>query len=385
MIQKSAQTAKSASSDASPPHGPHARRLQARGGLWLLGLISMVVLASTLKATTSVVVPVIFAILIALIMAPLHKRIARALPTRLRWLAHVAMMVLLLGVLALFTGALVFAAQRVLEAMPDVSGKLEELLQGKSQPSNVLGGQLRELWGTLGGSAGGWVVDRATSIAKSIAGMTGLFATATVMVFFLVLLALTERQTWGRKVDALWPGEARSAWSDAIDTIIDRLRRFLVIRTAVGLLQAALYVGWLAVFGVDLLFVWAVVTFVLTYIPNLGSIIAATLPVLYTLITKDFGTAMAAGAGILVIEQVVGNYIDPRLLSRQIVLSPFVILVSMLFWAYMWGAAGAFLATPIMLALLVGFNHVEALRPLALILSNQPTPRDLDEALEQQF
>ena len=95
------------------------------------------------------------------------------------------------------------------------------------------------------------------------------------------------------------------------------------------------------------------------------------------------GSAALIAAGFFASEQAIGNFVDPRLLGRQIVLSPLVILVALMFWAWLWGAAGAFLATPIMLSLLVAFNHIAALRPIALVMSNQPTPDDLDRALNQ--
>ena len=198
------------------------------------------------------------------------------------------------------------------------------------------------------------------------------------------MLAVSERSVWRGKMKSLSSGAGIEGWAEALNTVAARLRRFLVIRTAVGLLQAVLYVVWLWYFGIDLLFVWAILTFVLTYIPNLGSIIAGSMPVLYVLVTKDWQTALGVAAGLFVIEQVVGNYLDPRLLGRQIALSPFIILAGLLFWGSIWGAVGAFLATPIMLSLLVIFNTVPHLRPVALLLSDQKTPEALDEALAQE-
>ena len=89
-----------------------------------------------------------------------------------------------------------------------------------------------------------------------------------------------------------------------------------------------------------------------------------------------------AAAGIFVIEQTVGNFIDPRLMGRQIVLSPLVILASLLFWGWLWGVAGAFLATPLTLSLLVACHEVAPLRPIALLLSNQPDHASLDASFK---
>ncbi len=368
------------SQSAKGPSGP------PRAGLWLIGLVFIILLGAALRAMAVVAIPVVLALLVVLVVAPLHRSLKNNLPGWLEWLAQVVVMALLLGVIAAFLGALIFAAQRLLEAMPGVSDGLSQLMaqgQGEEGADGVIAGEpVRAIWHDLSETFGGWLVDQATIVAESIVSMTSVFVTGIVIVFFIVLLSLAEIGVWRSKVPTLWSDDGQTAWRDSIETVTSRLRRFLIVRTLVGLLQAALYVGWLWFFNIDLLVVWAVLTFVLTYIPNLGSIIAGSLPVLYALVTKDPFTALGVAAGLLVIEQVVGNYLDPRLLGRQIVLSPVVILVGLMFWGWLWGVAGAFLSTPIMLSLLVAFNHFAPLRPIALILSNQCTHDDLDEALE---
>ncbi|MEO0745655.1 MAG: AI-2E family transporter [Pseudomonadota bacterium] len=373
------------SSAPSPTQGtPPVRQRRAQVALWLVGGLFALALVAALRAVAPVAIPVTFAVLIALMTAPLHARLERALPAALGWLAHLAVMLILLAIVTVFLGALIFAAQRILEAMPDVTGNLQSLVPSQEQADAMLGGQLRELWGTLSSTLGGWLVDQITGIAQAVAGMTGVFLTTLVLVFFLVLLALTERTVWQGKMQAMWPADGAHAWAGALTTLTRRLRQFLVIRTVIGVLQAALYVGWLALFGVDLLVVWAVLTFVLTYIPNIGSVISGVLPVLYVLLTRDWTTALGVAAGLLVVEQVVGNYLDPKFLGQRIALSPFVILVALLFWSWLWGVAGAFLSTPLMLSLLVVFNQIGALRPVALVFSDQPNARSLDRALSQE-
>jgi AI-2 transport protein TqsA len=367
--------------NASPDSG---RAVFRKAQVWILGGLFVIALAAALRAMAPVAIPVVFAVLITLVIAPLHQRLARVLPPALRWFAHLGAILVLLTVIAVFLAALVFAAERVLQEMSSFGGNMETLLPSESEATALVGGQLKDLVGTISSALSGWLVEQITTVARAIAGMTGMFITTLVLVFFLVLLALTERGIWRGKIAALWPEQGQTEWRDALVTITLRLRKFLVIRTAVGFLQAALYVLWLWLFGVDMLIVWGVLTFLLTYIPNLGSVIAGTLPVFYALVTKDLATAFAVAAGLLVIEQVVGNFIDPKLLGKYIVLSPFIILVSLLFWGWLWGIAGAFLATPILLSLLIALNHIPPLRPVALILSDQRTSEELDRALNQK-
>lgn len=366
---------------SSPDTVPTLRSRRATAALWLIGLVFVIALGAALKAMAAVMIPVVLAVLVALVFAPLHARLAAALPERLGGLALVVVMVALVAVIAVFIAALVYSAQQVLDVLPDMSG--EGAFQLPQDPPFPLSDRMREIWSSVSGALGGWLVDGASQLAQAVVGATGGFFTSLVLVVFLVLLALSERGVWHCKISALWPGEGQSRWRAGLTTLTWRLQRFLVVRTVIGIVQAALYVGWLWLFGVDLLIVWGVLSFLLTYIPNFGAIIAGALPTLYAFITKDPLTALGVAAGITAIEQLVGNFLDPRLLGRQIALSPLVILIGLLFWSWLWGVAGAFLSTPLMLSLLIAFNEVSALRPLALVVSNQPDQDALDRALAE--
>lgn len=152
------------------------------------------------------------------------------------------------------------------------------------------------------------------------------------------------------------------------------------MRVVLGLATSALYCAWLWLFDVDLIVVWALVSFLLNFIPTIGSIVAGSVIVLYTFITRDLGTAAAVGAGILVIEQIMGNYVDPKLAGRSIALSPLVVMVALIFWGWVWGIAGALLAVPMTTVLVVIGAHIPATRPLALLLTDRTSMKGLDDA-----
>jgi AI-2 transport protein TqsA len=147
----------------------------------------------------------------------------------------------------------------------------------------------------------------------------------------------------------------------------------------IGLITAVLYVAWLAVFGVEYLLLWGILTVLLNFVPTVGSIISGTLPVIYVLITRDFGSAMLIGLGLLAIEQVMGNFVDPKLMGRRLSVSPLVVLVSLIFWSLVWGLPGAFLAVPLTVLVTTVMAHIERTRPAALMLTDCTTMEQLDE------
>ena len=395
-------------------------RERARWRIMLLrcvAVMAVILIGWMLRATAPVVVPVVFSIFLALVIAPVDRWGIKQAPDRFRWLGHVAAMGTILLGLLVFLGCIWLAAQQVVERFPlDFGEAAAGLLPsfgseapaasepaiafsspeaglpaaGEEAPTSGAGdaekessGGILSRLGALLGTAGGSLTSRlavwASGYATSILGAAGSMLAAAVLIFFLTLMMLIEGPRWQEKIAAISGGPSRQDAMELAGVIADRLRRYLWARTILGAMTAILYVVWLWIFGVDLLIVWALLAFFLNFIPTLGSLIAGILPVLYVLIAKDLGTAMAVGAGLLVIEQVMGNYIDPRVQGRRVSLSPLVVLIVLLFWGWIWGIAGAVLAVPMTIAIAVISAHVGPLRPVALLLSNETDAEGIDE------
>ncbi len=387
--------------------------------LWATILIAVILVGWALQALAAIMIPIVFAFFLALVVAPADNWVAARVPRRLRWLGHVAAMTAILIALALFVGCLWLSAQQVVgrfssgsagiaSLLPDVtggsatggSGAGGEAAQtaasgGETGQAGTSGSQgsdgagagasgedglprLLDALRQAGGSFAGRLSDWASSAAGTVVSTAGSLVSAAVMVFFLTLLMLVEAPRWRDKLVTLIGASAREDTFDAIGVIAKRLRRYLLVRLVLGVLTAALYVGWLWFHGLDLLLVWGLLTVALNFVPTIGSLISGILPVIYAVVTRDPWTAAVIGAGILVIEQVMGNYIDPMIQGRQISLSPLVVLIVLLFWGWIWGVAGAVLAVPITITLLVFAAHVEGLRGIALLISDETDMKGVD-------
>jgi len=350
---------------------------QSRLSNLLLGSVLLVVTLLALRILAGVFITVALGIFITLACLPLAKRIANALPTGFKWLGLTTAMALLIAIVTTFTGGLIFCVQRIAAKIPELSLDLERMVPNNSGGGGVIG-NLQELVRTRGDAIGNTVLKQIEGLAATVASGTGLMITGTVIVLFFVLLALGETDRWRDKMDQVTGGED---WQRVTDTLGRTLREFILVRTFIGFVTAAVYGGWLMFFGVDLILVWATLAFLLTFVPNLGSLLSGVLPTIYAFLTLDFGTAFLVGAGLFAIEQVLGNWLDPKLQGRRVSLSPLVILVSILFWGALWGVAGAFLGTPMTLTIMILCNATLPLRPVALLLSNQSRPEGLDAAL----
>lgn len=378
-----------------------------RATLWLLAAIVLVLAGWALHMAAAVAVPMVTAVFVVLVVAPADSWLRARLPKRLKWLGHVAALLLILAVLAVFVAGISLAAQQVLARFPELSEQVGEAVgsltgsgsdsgasQGQDAPASDTserrpdagaedGGLLPQGFQALvgaGSTLGREITDYAAGIAGRVLDSTTAVVSAVVLILFLSLLMLVEAPRWRAKLGTL-AGDRRAEWEEVAGVIAAKLRQYLLIRTALGIATAALYAGWLMLFGIDLIVVWALLAVLLNFIPTVGSLIAGVLPVLYALVQVGPGTAALVALGLLVIEQVMGNYVDPMVQGRRVAISPTVILVVLLVWGWIWGLAGAILAVPMTVAAVVIFAHVRPLRPLALLLSDRTDMEELDRAV----
>ena len=162
------------------------------------------------------------------------------------------------------------------------------------------------------------------------------------------------------------------------------MNRYLVVKALISALTGAIVYVIMTLFGLELAFAMGALTFVLNFIPNIGSIIATIVVALVSYIqTGDtvIGISLLVIVGIT--QFVVGQVLDPLLLGKTLRLSSFGIIASLAFWAAVWGIVGMFLAVPIMVSIMIVCSHIRSLRPIAILLSREGFP-DLDLDDERQ-
>jgi len=127
---------------------------------------------------------------------------------------------------------------------------------------------------------------------------------------------------------------------------------------------------YLAIVGVDFAVLWGLSAFLFNFIPSIGPAIATIPPVVVALLTLGPGAALAAAIGCLVVNVVIGNVVEPRLMGEQLGLSTLVVFVSMLFWGWLWGPVGALLAVPLTMLLRDALALAPSTRWLAALLGS---------------
>jgi AI-2 transport protein TqsA len=358
----------------SEPRRGRARVDRVNLALWLLGVLAAVAALWVLQAAASILIPLASAFFVAVAVAPVGRWVRERVPRRLSWLGLTATMLLILVILAAFFGSMALVAQRVAEDFPqyaEAMGKLWAKANHWLQGAKDLTAQGGQEAGQGAGQGGEVPVDPITGFAKTALSSAGQTISTLVLTVFLSLLMQLEAPVWREKIVITLGRERCRMAVEAVTAIAQQFRRYLVVSSVLGLITGALYMGWLSLFGVDLVLLWGFLAFLLNYVPVVGSVVAGVLPVLLVLATQDAGTAMAVAAGLLVIEQVMGNFVAPHMQGKQLAISPLVVMIALLLWSWLWGAAGALLAAPMAVLIAITLNHADALRPFAIFMSDK--------------
>ncbi len=221
-----------------------------------------------------------------------------------------------------------------------------------------------------------------SSYLRQLAGQAGNLLQATVLVILFVGFLFAERVWFATKMTNFFRDEHQAQQvSRIIASIIHRVNYYLLVKTAVSVVTGLLVFGVCKLFSLELAVAMGILTFVLNYIPNIGSILSTIVVALIAFVQlEDPSTTLAIFIIVTGIQFLNGNVIDPMLMGHALRLSSFGIIINLAFWAAVWGIPGMFLSVPIMVAIMIICSHIPQLRGVAVLLSREGLPdteRDL--------
>lgn len=209
------------------------------------------------------------------------------------------------------------------------------------------------------------------SLVINVYSVFTVIASSAVLIALYVIFLFVEQHYFTRKLNALCQQtDHKKLVNNIISHITKDTQTYLGIKTFLSLLTASASWVIMKMVGLDFAEFWALLIFFLNYIPNLGAILATAFPCLLALIQfQTWWPFLEITVGIVAIQFVVGNFLEPKLLGSSLNLSPFVILFALGLWGSIWGVLGMFLSVPITVMLMIIFAHFEATRPFAIMLS----------------
>ena len=206
----------------------------------------------------------------------------------------------------------------------------------------------------------------------------GMFFITGITVLFFLLFIIFEASLLPGRIERAYPGGTSERVSMIRDQIEASVNTYVVVKTGVGFGTGVCAGLVMLVFGIDLWFTWALLTFLLNYVPYIGSLLATIPPLMLGFILLDPSMLLILSVLLLTNQQLWGNVIETRWAGRALDISPVLLLVVTAFSFWVWGIVGMILSIPLVVILKIVLENIDATRPLAILLSERaPT---LEEA-----
>jgi predicted PurR-regulated permease PerM len=200
------------------------------------------------------------------------------------------------------------------------------------------------------------------------AGNIGLFLSKMMLVFIGVFFILVESTHFEKKLDIIFKGDKDAKRNFRLFS--HNIQKYFSIKTLTSLLTGVMITVTLIFFDIDYPVLWGFLGFLLNFIPVIGSIIAAIPALFMALIHHDLTTVAYLSLVYLVINNLISNVLEPKFMGEGLGLSPAVIFFSLIFWGWVLGPTGMFLAVPLTMTLKIAFDSSEKTKWIGILFSN---------------
>ena len=358
-----------------------------KAGKTLMMFAALIIVIAGLKEAQTFLVPILIAAFIATISFPLlnflhEKRVPRPLAVFLT----VAVDFVFLAALAVLAVALIGDLQEKWDSkyaadvstrirdvsssfanklndygVPDAQKKIDEAVINNL--ANLQDIRFEKIW------------DFGTGVFVRV---FGFFGTA-ILTLILIIFMLSEARMFGRRLEAI--SLARGPNLARILNATKDIQRFLAIKTAISLITGFLAGLLCWAVGLDFYILWGILAFFLNFIPVIGSIIAGVPPTILAILVADFPSALLIAGGYLLINNFLGNFLEPMLVGRRFGISTLVIIISVVFWGWLWGPIGMLLAVPLTMVVKVILESSDEFRWIGVAISSKQVPGSAEKKL----
>jgi predicted PurR-regulated permease PerM len=341
----------------------------------LVHIAALIVIVAGIMSAKALILPFLLAAFLAIICAPpLYWLRTRGVPPFL----SIIILVLALVIIEMIIAGLIGSSLADFSTnLPLYQARLKEILSGlltwlSAHGIEVTDDVIMDQFdpGKLMGMA-----------ANTLNKMGGLL-TNTFMIILTFVFILFEAAGFPDKLRAM-AGDS-DASLDEYAEITRGVNKYMLLKTVTSLITGILVTISLSIIGVDFAVMWGLVAFLLNFIPTVGSFIAAIPAVLLALVQLGYGPAAVAAACYLVINILIGNVVEPKIMGSGVGLSPLVIFISMAFWGWVLGPVGMLLSVPLSMTLKIGLNINEKTRWIALLLGSNTDAKNQLQQLKKK-
>ncbi len=322
-----------------------------------MSVIAIIAVIYGMQAARVILVPFLVAVFIAVLCTPITRFLERLrIPTGL---AVTIVIVLIIGIMTLVGTFVGGSLADFNDRLPFYQMRLDEIF---ADAAALLGPDV-SVEGMVELVEPGAAMGLAANLLN---GLQGLLANFFLIVFAVIFMLLESSTLPGKMQLVLGASSGNPAYFKRFTSSV---QRYLGIKTLTSLVTGLAVSLLTAAFGLDFPLLWGLLAFLLNYVPNIGSLIAAIPAVLLALIQFGGFQAVLIAAGYFAINISIGGVIEPRVMGRGLGLSTLIVFLSLVFWGWIFGPVGMLLSVPLTMTAKIALESSDRTASIALLLS----------------
>jgi len=334
----------------------------------ILIVTGIAVLLTLTRSSSEIIVPFLFSMFIAIVAAsPLNWLKKRGLPTVVSVIIVVSVIVIVFALLTLLLGN---TATQFNQAMPAYQARLDELINTFTISLEAKGININEA-SILNALDPGAIIDFANNMLVGI----GSALSNAFLILFTVIFMLIDAAGFPRKL-AVIDGQNAELTLQRLVEVIESVKQYVVAKAIVSLATGVLIWIALALIGLDFAPLWGFLAFLLNFVPNIGSILAAVPAVLIAMLQLEPTMVLVVMAVYVFVNTVIGNVIEPMIMGQRVGLSTLTVFLSLVFWGWMFGPVGMLLSVPLSMVVKFAAQTSPQTQWIAVLLSPAPEQSD---------
>jgi len=336
--------------------------LNLAAALFLIGFSFFI-----LKELQSIIIPFFIAILVAFVFFPFYDFMkSKKIPAGIAIVIVVITILILSNIISVL---IVTSINSFTAEFPKYEAKVLKIFESITEQLNLSKEEIERFNSSMDIKnllMDGKLTSAITGVFSGITGIMGNY----ILIIFYVIFILSEARSIQERITFAFSEEKQEKMSKTIVNIFEDVKGYLFGKTMLSLSQAIVIGIILWAFGVDFYFIWAFLFFITDFIPNVGSLLSSVLVTITMLLQFDnIVTPIIILVILILIQNIKGNIIEPKIFGARLNLSPLLLFLSLVFWGYIWGIVGMMLSVPIMSMIKIVLMNFPQTRPIGILMS----------------
>jgi len=345
------------------------RKQESNSIKFFLGMIAFAIIMIILRELKAIFIPLTFAIFLSFMFQPLNRFLySKKIPVAV----NIFLIVIIILILFTALGTIVYTSvSSFVTDFPKYETQLTTMISNMITRFEI---PMEQVTDYLQNKVNWLQMADKLSLSKIVSGTMGNFIDFLIKLLLTVafmIFIILDRSRMFKSVGKVVSEDEVEHFGHVLKDIEKQIKTYVVNKTLISFATGLISMFFIAIFGIDFVVMSGLLIFILNYIPNIGSILASAFPILICFIQYGFSWQLIAiSVSLIATQMTIGNFVEPKVMGTGLKLSPLIVLISLIFWYWVWGPVGMILAVPITSALNLILKGIPSMKVVSALISS---------------